>query len=253
MRYLKGFYMSLGMFCSIPLPFHIWDEKYMGLMISSFPLVGAVIGVIWWLVGLLLFAIGAPLMLTAAILALAPFLIAGFIHLDGYMDTSDALLSSRPLEDKMRILVDPRVGAFAVIMLMILLLFQFAAMHTVAEVGRYLALVISISVISRCCSTFSIFTLRHTSQSHYAPLLAQHIRAPHKIFIVLLAIAVFVLSFLYAGLLGLFVLGAVVLGYACAIAYAYKGFKGISGDLLGYAMVIAELCGLFALAFIQVR
>ena len=245
--------MSLGMFCRIPLPFYIWDEKYTALMISAFPLVGLVIGVLWWLAGVLLIALGIPLILTGAFLAFAPFFIAGFIHLDGYMDTSDALLSCRQLEDKLRILKDPRVGAFAVIMFGILLLLQFSAMYTVAEYGRYLALLIPISVVSRSCSTLSILTLRSIPQSEYTPMLTQSISISHKLFVIAVTVITIALSVLYAGVWGLMVIAAVILGYACAIARAFRGFKGISGDLLGYALIISELCGLIALAIVQVR
>ena len=250
---VKGFYMSLGMFCGIPLPFHIWDEKYTSHMIASFPLVGLVIGTVWWLVAVLLFALDMPIMLAAATLSLAPFLIAGFIHLDGYMDTSDAMLSWRPLEDKLRILVDPRVGAFAVIMLGIVLIFQFSAMYAVVLNGEYFALVIAISAISRCCSAFSIFCLRHMPQSNYASMLKQNIGMSHKIFVMIVAVSTIAVSFLYAGFLGLFVSAAVILGYMAAIRRVYRSFNGISGDLLGYSLVISELCGLIALAVLQGR
>lgn len=243
--------MSLGMFIGIPLPYHFWDEKYTALMVASIPLVGAIIGTLWWLVGVLLIALELPLMLTAAALALAPFLIAGFIHLDGYMDTSDALLSWRPLEDKLRILKDPHVGSFAVVMLGILFILQFAAMYTVAETGRYLALVISVSVISRSCSALSIFILRHLPESNYASMLARGVKISHRIFVALVAVGAAGFSFLYAGVSGLVVVASVILGYAGAMRFAFKGFKGISGDLLGYALVIGELFGLIALAVLQ--
>lgn len=249
----KGFYMSLGMFSGIPLPFHIWDEKYTAVMIALFPIVGLAIGALWWLAATLMIFLELPLMLIAAFGSLAPFLIAGFIHLDGLMDTSDALLSYRPIKDKLRILKDPHVGAFAVVMLVILLLLQFSAMHAVFESGRYLILLVFISVISRCCSAFSIFTLRHMPESNYAPMLKQNLSKTHKVFVVLVAIAAIGFAFIYAGLFGIFVLLAVILGYALAMKKVFKDFKGISGDLLGYAMVIGELCGLIALAAMQGR
>ena len=253
MRHFKGFYMALGMFCAVPLPFYIWEEKYTAIMIASFPLVGAVIGALWWLAGVSLAALEIPLMLSAAALSMAPFFIAGFIHLDGYMDTSDALLSRRPMEDKLRILVDPRVGAFAVVMLGILFVMQFSAMYTIAESGNHFALVIVIAVISRCCSAFSIFVLRHIPQSNYTSMLKQDIGLSHKVFVLAVALAAIAASFLYAGFVGLAVSGAVVLGYTAAIVRVSKGFNGISGDLLGYSLVISELCGLIALAVLQGR
>ncbi len=48
-------------------------------------------------------------------LTLFPVLLTGGIHLDGFMDTSDALASHASRERKLEILKDSRVGAFAVI------------------------------------------------------------------------------------------------------------------------------------------
>ena len=245
-KYFKAFYMSLGMFCGIPLPFHIWDEDLTSLMVANLPLVGLVIGILWWLAGLILLTIGAPLMLAAAIMTIVPFFIAGFIHLDGYMDTSDAHFSRRDLEDRLRILKDPNVGAFAVVMLVILLLLQFGAIYTIVEIGKHFALFITISVISRCCSAFSIYVLRHMPTSNYI----KKIDSAHKYFVLIIAITVAVASFIYAGIIGLIIIAAIILSYAWAVRAVYKSFKGISGDLLGYSMVISELFGLIALAFL---
>ncbi|MCL2579927.1 MAG: adenosylcobinamide-GDP ribazoletransferase [Oscillospiraceae bacterium] len=251
MRCLKGFYMSLGMFSAIPLPYHFWNEKYLPVMVAGFPLVGGVIGGLWWLAAWGLIALGIPLMLTAAALTLSPFLIAGFIHLDGFMDTSDAHLSRRPLKERLRILKDPLVGTFAVVMLAVLLLFQFAAMYIVAENGGYLALLVTISVLARCCSTLAIFGLKHLSISNYGPLLAQGVSVSHKVFVFVAAAGAIALSFVYAGIPGLIVAAAVVLGYCAAMSRVYRSFGGVSGDLLGYSQVISEVCGLIALALIQ--
>jgi len=243
--------MSLGMFSGIPLPFHVWNEKYVPLMVASIPLVGVVIGSIWWMAGLLVISLGLPHSITAAILTLAPFFIAGFIHLDGYMDTSDALLSCRSFKERQRILKDPLVGSFAVVMLGILFLVQFAAMYAIAEHGQYLGLLISIPVISRSCSAFSIFVLRHSPQSNYTTMMSQNISVANKLFVLLIAIVATRFSYLYAGFLGTAVAVAVILGFAIAMRRVYKSFDGISGDLLGYSMVIGELCGLLTFAVIH--
>ena len=243
--------MALGMFIGIPLPFHIWDEKLTAIMVASLPLVGVVIGAIWWGISVLLLMPNFSHVMVAAMLTIAPFFIAGFIHLDGYMDTSDALLSRRPLEDKLRILKDPNVGAFAVVMLGILFLLQFAAMYTVVDGGRFLALLITICVASRCCCAYAIFVMRHMPGSNYIVMLGKNISVTNKIFVILIAASAVGFSFFYAGVYGLIVFAAVVLGYLWAIRVVYKDFKGISGDLLGYALVISELFGLIVLALLQ--
>ena len=251
MTYIKGFYMSLGMFTRIPLPFLVWDEKLLGAMVATFPLVGFVVGTAWWGAAVFLIFINPPLMIASAILTVVPFFVAGFIHLDGFMDTSDAHLSYRELEDRLRILKDPAVGAFAVVMLVLLFLLQFAAVFSILEGGRFFALLISICVTSRCLSAFSIFTLRHMPESNYAKMLGQNTGIRGKLVVIAIFIGIVVFSFVYAGFIGMGAILAVLLGYGISMRVVYNSFKGISGDLLGYSLVIGELCGLAALAFVQ--
>lgn len=52
-------------------------------------------------------------------------IITGMLHLDGFMDVCDAILSRRSKEEKLRILKDSATGAFAVIPLVILFFLQF--------------------------------------------------------------------------------------------------------------------------------
>lgn len=242
--------MALGMFCAVPLPFNLWDDKCMNLMLPCFPLVGALIGAIWWGAAELLVFFGLHSALVSAVLAAAPFFLTGFLHLDGYMDTSDAVLSRRPLEDKLRILKDPHAGAFAVIMIAVLFIFQFSAVYAVVECGRRLLTLIFIAVISRCASSLSILWLVPMPQSGYANMFKKDAKTAHKIFLILVFLGALALSWLSAGVGGVIVSAAVVFGYAGALIYAYTDLKGISGDVAGFALVIGELCGLTALAVI---
>jgi adenosylcobinamide-GDP ribazoletransferase len=159
-------------------------------------------------------------------------------------------MSRRPLEDKLHILKDPHTGAFSVIMLAVLFVLQFAAMYAALENGKYLALLAVIAVISRCCGSLSILWLKPMAQSGYANMFGQNAKISHKIFLVFIALCAAAASYVFAGIWGFAVAGAVILGYTGAMAYAYMDLKGISGDLTGYALVISELCGLFALAAI---
>lgn len=76
---------------------------------AFFPLVGYLLG------GLLALASLFPLppgLLGALLLALWLSL-TGFLHLDGLLDTADALLGAKPKERRLAILKDPHLGAFA--------------------------------------------------------------------------------------------------------------------------------------------
>jgi adenosylcobinamide-GDP ribazoletransferase len=242
--------MSFGMFCAIPLPFHLWDETCVNLVLPFFPVVGGIIGVLWWGVAVAFNLSGLHILLAAAVVALLPFLATGFLHLDGYMDTSDAVLSSRPIEDKMRILKDPHTGAFAVIMLAVLFVLQFSSAFVFMEKGKNISLLIILPVISRCCSALSVLCLKPMEQSSYAKMFRQNTGISHKIFVIIIAITGIVFSFFLSGIHGLIVVGSVILGFTAAMARAYTTLKGVSGDLAGFALVIGELCGLAALAIL---
>ncbi|MCL2408293.1 MAG: adenosylcobinamide-GDP ribazoletransferase [Oscillospiraceae bacterium] len=247
-RFFKGLYMSFSMFCTIPLPFKIWDDASANLMLPMFPLVGVLVGVLWWGVAHVLMLTGIHVMLTSAIFMLMPFLATGFLHLDGYMDTSDAILSRRPLEDKLRILKDPNAGAFSVIMLAVLFILQFAASFAVIENGRYFILLIVITVVSRCCSGLSGLCLKTLEQSGYVNMFRQGAGGRHKICLIVIAAIAFAFAYFIAGFYGISVAALTVAGFVGAMAYAYFGLKGVSGDLMGFALVISELCGLVALS-----
>ena len=257
MKLLKGFYMCLGMFTAIPLPFFVWDLKLAVIMVANLPLVGLLIGGLWWGALQLLFLPALPdfpVMLVAAVATVIPFWLAGFIHLDGYIDTSDAILSRRELPDMIRIMKDPNVGAFAVIMLVILLLLQFSAIHAIVSTQENLVLLVAIPMVSRLCSATAIFTMQHSEASNYMEMLGPEAvgKTVGKVFLALLALAILSVATIMAGLTGVGVIVAVVLGYGLAIRKASRAFKGISGDLLGYALVIGELCGLIALAVLTI-
>lgn len=125
------------MYSRIPMPHIEWKQDDMKYSVSFFPLVGAVIGALtafWMRLFTEVFRNILPegfegtsgwncqavfYFVKILIALLLPILITGGIHLDGFMDTSDALHSWRGREEKLRILSDSHVGAFAVIRLLV--------------------------------------------------------------------------------------------------------------------------------------
>ena len=115
MKYIRGFLMAWGNFSAVPCPYHKWHEESRKAMLAMLPLVGLMLAVIvcvaWWLLDL-----GSMnSIFTGVAITAIYFYCNGFIHMDGFMDCSDAILSRRPeLEERQRILKASDVGAFAV-------------------------------------------------------------------------------------------------------------------------------------------
>ena len=66
-KWWYAFWMCWGMFCAIPSPVKIWDEKARPRMISCLPLVGGIIGGLWALFALLPAGLVRAAVLTAAL------------------------------------------------------------------------------------------------------------------------------------------------------------------------------------------
>ena len=66
-------------------------------------------------------------------MSIIPILITGGFHIDGFMDTQDAINSYKPREKKLEILKDPHIGAFAVISLLAYSIFWAGAMALFQE------------------------------------------------------------------------------------------------------------------------
>ena len=238
-EWLDGFSMAWGMFLAIPCPLRRWNEKAREKMLVCLPLVGLAVGGIWLGLYLLLrhAAIGG---LYAFLMAALPWLVTGFMHLDGYMDVCDAVLSRRELATRQRILKDSHCGAFAVICMVLLAMAQWSAFLSVENVPLLpLALV---PVASRAAAAVAVLALRPMSTSQYSAMVRGG--APLYVAAAVLAAACAVPAVLW----GSFAPLAAAVGYGLAVWHGFRQFDGMSGDISGFGLVVGELCGAVVLA-----
>ena len=241
-RIVHAFFMCQSMFCAIPCPCRVWDEDARPLMLPMLPLVGLEIGALWAFLGWLTQFLGLPVLIRALILALWPYLATGFLHLDGFMDVTDAVRSYRSLERRREILKDSHVGSFAVIGAILLILTQFAASVSLYP-GMGMNVLILLPVVSRCCSVLAIELLPPMATSQYAQ------RKPHVLPPLVMLVLAIGCGFWMRTKFGLTLLFCVA-GFCLALLRAYRSLKGMNGDISGYCLTIGELTGLVTLAFL---
>ena len=242
--YLHGLIMCQSMFCAIPAP-QLWDEKARDKMLLFLPLVGLEIGVIWaglaWLCRLL----NLPAMAAALLLSACPYILTGFLHLDGFMDVTDAVKSWRDLDRRREILKDSHVGSFAVIGILLLLIAQFALFASVPADANFLILIF-VPAVSRCCSALAVTGLKPMSTSQYAD---QKKPKSHLAVLAVMLCIFLGLGFLFWGKYGFALVGCLA-GYGLALRRAYKSLDGMNGDISGYALTLGELCAVAVYALI---
>lgn len=124
----NNFKVAFAMFSKIPMPRADWTKENMKYMFCFFPFIGTVIGGLTMLVAYLGLRFGYQPGFVTAVLVLVPVFVTGGIHVDGLLDTSDALSSWQERSRRLEILKDSHAGAFAVIT---------AAVYFIAWYGAY--------------------------------------------------------------------------------------------------------------------
>lgn len=240
---ITGFFMSWGMFWVVPCPCKRWDEEARGWMLVLLPVLGLGIGALWALAGWLLQKLNFPELLGAALMTVCPLLLTGFIHLDGYMDCCDAILSRRDLETRQKILKDSHTGAFAVISLAVLLLLEFSLFSAVKETES-VWLLLFLPAATRSVSAFSVLSFSPMDVSSYSAVIPG-LGKGYRWGTALLGLIIAVLPIVLFGLRGLSALCA-QLASLLAILYGKRQLGGMNGDISGYGITIGELFGIAA-------
>ncbi|MEZ4509775.1 MAG: adenosylcobinamide-GDP ribazoletransferase [Eubacteriales bacterium] len=245
MTWLKSLCIAIGTYSIFPVPQFEWKESNLKYSICFLPVVGLLIGAAlfaWaWVSNALLF----NRTLFAAVAAVIPLLLTGGIHMDGFMDTTDALSSHRDREQKLTILKDPHIGAFAVIYFGIYLMLSFGLYHALFQPD--LLLVVSIGfLLSRSLTVVSVVTLpRARKEGMLHTMTAQ---APPKR--VLLALSLVALLAAGAMIWVNRASGGTAVAFALITLIAYrcmvkKQFSGVTGDTSGFFLQLSELIILF--------
>ena len=241
MKFFNPLFAAISTYSAIPMPNVDWNSSTTRYAICFFPLVGILCGgalAIWYAAGR---ALGVSAVFFAAVATCLPLLMTGGIHMDGYMDTVDAIASHQTRERKLEILKDPGCGAFAVIYCAIYLLLQ-AGLFSAVFPGAAVWALCPAYVLSRGLSALNVATLPNARGSGMLSSFTDNARKTAVIassvgFIGLsIAAMVFIapISGACAAVLGL-------LSVPVYRALAMRQFGGATGDTAGFFLQICEL------------
>lgn len=256
MKFIIGFFMAWGNFITLPCPYKRWDSNLKNMMLAFLPGVGVVVGLLWMAIyAVLSYWFYIPPMIMSLVMVYYIFAVCGFMHMDGFMDCNDAIMSRRPLEDRQRILKDSLVGAFAVVTVVFLVLAWFAAMTTIMEEGRFSLFewhLLLLPVLSRGVSGLHVLTCKPIGHSQYVKDYEEKGRGRYRAAVILQMLIVLVIVLIGAGdpITTVVTALTIIIANVIACAYARKQLGGMSGDIAGYAICISELAGILALAVV---
>ena len=237
------------MYSKIPVPQSEWTKENMRYVMCFLPIIGAVIGGLvygWALLASVLGIVGETSFYTA-VMILIPVAVTGGIHLDGFLDTSDALSSWQTQEKRLEILKDSRAGAFAVLMGCCYFVLDFGVYSALDN--RWLLQITCVNfVLSRALSGFAIVTFKMAKNTGLAATFSDG--AQKKTVAVWMCVYMVVAAILMLWIhpvYGAVALVAAGLGFLYYRHMAYKNFGGITGDLAGWFLQVCELMVPFVL------
>lgn len=248
---MNSILLAFAMFTRLPMPKLDWNEKNMRYIMAAFPLVGVAAGMMaaGWNWVCLALDVGA--FLRGVGFALAPLVLTGGIHMDGFCDTTDALASHGDIETKRRILKDPHIGPFAAFLASAYLLAYAAVAGELAASWRTVWCFAALFVLNRALAGVVLLSQPAAVGSSLGK--SFHDAAAKKTSLILLAAFLAAAAAVMIGCGGL--AGGVALAGCLGWTAWYKRialreFGGVTGDLSGWYLQWCELAGLFLLVMV---
>ena len=240
MSIINSFFIAFSMYSRIPVPRVDWEKENMRYAMCFFPMIGVVIGAVMYLAGWLLDKTSVGGLFRGVVFTLIPIIITGGIHMDGFMDTMDALGSWGDREKKLEILKDSHAGAFAILGMGCYLMWSVAVWSELpAEVLR----VCGVSfVLSRALSGFSVVTFPAARNSGLLKMFQDG--AQKKVVRITMCLYVAAAVIMMAVMDARAMTGAVtgvMIAFLYYIVVSRKQFGGVTGDLAGFFLETAEL------------
>lgn len=237
---LKAVNVAFSIYSKIPMPRFTWESADMKYHLCFFPWVGAVIGAVEWLWYCLAQYLAVGEVLFLLFQAAIPILITGGFHMDGFMDTMDAIHSYKEREQKLEILKDPHIGAFSVICLLTYGLLYLAFLSEIIK-PRFFGIFCCSFFLSRVLSGVSVVTF-HPAKKEGMLLVSSTTAEKKRVRIILFMqclpyIAVMFYLSVSAALAVIIMMGLCFLFYK---KMSEKQFGGITGDLAGFFVTVSE-------------
>ena len=219
------------------LPFKLpddWSAGDSGRASVWYPFVGLVIGALTWLTWKATLFFLPPLV--AGVITLVIWvMLTGGLHLDGLADCCDGLFASVSIERRLEIMKDPRMGAFGVIGLILILLLKAAVLISLTSVSSF-GILLAASLARWCILPAALLPLARPSGSGMGADFAAGFQRSFIFWGALMPLT-------FAIILGVRGILSIVTGLVASVfvlGLAKSRIGGVTGDVFGMVVEIVE-------------
>ncbi len=260
---LKALVLAFSLYTRLPMPYIRNAEKSMKYTLSWFPMTGVILDIVQALVLWGASELSLSSFFIAVLMTVIPIMYTGGIHVDGLMDTTDAVRSYRSKEEKIAIMDDPHSGAFSIIGLSVYLMVSVALCEQLFSripgeympgFDRCLIFIGSIYVMSRSVSAITSLILPKAKKSGMLyEVTGKALGCKGDLSKACILPACFLIGSVLIQMTVNVVAGAsnLVVQFLLYLYYRKKcdkEFGGITGDTAGWLLCMSELLSLVVLA-----
>ena len=228
----------------IPVDTGIDEEFHKGMI--YFPVVGLVVGIFYYMIGLASQEVFNTYIATIMIL-IGEVILTGGLHLDGLGDTFDGLYSYRDKERILEIMKDSRLGTNALLAILLVLLLKAGFIYALLEQGL-LWIILLMPVVARSMQVVACYKTKTPREKGMGNLFIGKVSMSYLIGTLFVMSVIAAIVMLIVGeitfLSIVMQLGSVLLliiAVRLFIRSIYKKIDGITGDILGCICELAEL------------
>lgn len=232
MRDLLAAFQFLSIFPAvIRRPF---TEKELGRSVGYYPLVGLAIGGVLFGImnGISRFF---SLQVSAAVVLILWVVLTRAIHLDGFLDTCDGLFGGFTPEKRLVIMRDSRVGAFALVGGVVLLISMFSAIEST---NSMLCSLLLAPVFGRWALSFAVIAFPYARSEGMGRVIKDNSCWSQ---LSLASLTTLVIAWFVGGWIGLIVFGLVIIICFLWLRYVLRLIPGLTGDIYGATCVVIEV------------
>lgn len=249
---MKRFISILQFMTRIPINIDTGFDEEFHKTITYFPLVGLVLGVLIYIIGLVS-GIFFDSFITSIIVTLALVILTGGLHIDGLGDTFDAIYSYRDKERMLEIMKDSRLGTNSLLAIMFLILLKIGFIYSIIN-NNLLWTVIFMPVVARLgviVMMYKTVTPRENGMGNlFIGKASTSMFTIAILYTIILIIGISKLIFLASTFEAMMLISTIIILFIfnnLLKKHIYKKIDGVTGDILGCTIELGELIYLFCI------
>ena len=249
---MKRFISILQFMTRIPINIDTGFDEEFHKTITYFPLVGLVLGVLIYIIGLVS-GIFFDSFITSIIVTLALVILTGGLHIDGLGDTFDAIYSYRDKERMLEIMKDSRLGTNSLLAIMFLILLKIGFIYSIIN-NNLLWTVIFMPVVARLgviVMMYKTVTPRENGMGNlFIGKASTSMFTIAILYTIILMIGISKLIFLASTFEAMMLITTIIILFIFNNLFKkhiYIKIDGVTGDILGCTIELGELIYLFCI------